>query len=329
MESLIFCGCILQKLMMFAGVQEQPRYTEAILAEMPSALIGVCPPAFGAESQQPFPAKLHPQAFWAPHFYDGVVLVGKTWTPAFGIEETPPGTKLLGGLIAAPPILPVFGMQARLQSYKRQLEQKCRLAAQATASILGEIGVPFDIQAPGRATEDVLCEAIDVHMRALEELALPFCWWNYTPENCEARGDGWNGEDLSIFGEQGGRALDSIVRPYLLRCAGRPIYQTFNVQEGRFQCEFDGKPGESVFFIPSRHFRGDNAILSVTPGVEAIWNVQLQSLLCRSDRECRVAVDLRMKEPRHDAHCEPEQLPAETRLTCPSPFHRRSQRFFL
>ena len=271
------------------------RFTEAILAEMPEALIGVCPPAFGKESQRAFPEKLHPQAFWAPHFYDGVVLVGKTWTPSFGIEETTPGTTLFGGLLPAPPVLPVFGLQERLASYKRQLQQKCRLASQETPSMLGEIGVPFDIQSPGMATSDALCEAIDVHMQALEELMLPFCWWNYTPENSRARGDGWNGEDLSILGEGEGRALDSIVRPCLLLCSGRPVHQSFNLREGRFQCEFDAKPGESVFFIPSKHFTGDNAILSVTPGIDATWNVGLQVLLCRSDRAGRVAIDLRQE----------------------------------
>ncbi|CAE6934857.1 EGH1 [Symbiodinium sp. CCMP2456] len=272
------------------------RFAEKVVGEMPHALIGVCPPAFGKEGQQPFPEKMPAQAFWAPHFYDGVVLVGKTWTPAFGIEETKPGTTLLGGLLPAPPIVPVFGLQERLASYKRQLEQKCRLASQETASMLGEIGVPFDIQSPGMTTRDALSQAIDVHMRALEELLLPYCWWNYTPENCKARGDGWNGEDLSILGEGGGRALDAIVRPCLIACAGKPAHQAFNLQERRFECEFDADIGETIFFIPSRHFKPDNAILSVTPGTHVVWNVDLQSLLCRTDRTGRVAIDLRQKE---------------------------------
>ncbi|CAE7684871.1 EGH1 [Symbiodinium microadriaticum] len=289
------------------------RFAEKVVGEMPHALIGVCPPAFGKEGQQPFPEKMPVQAFWAPHFYDGVVLVGKTWTPAFGIEETKPGTTLLGGLLPAPPIVPVFGLQERLASYKRQLEQKCRLASQETASMLGEIGVPFDIQSPGMATTDALRQAIDVHMRALEELFLPYCWWNYTPENSEARGDGWNGEDLSILGEGGGRALDAIVRPCLLACAGKPTHQAFNLQEHRFQCEFDADIGETIFFIPSRHFKPDNAILSVTPGTHVVWNVDLQSLLCRTDRAGRVAIDLRQKESKGET-----EIPCIVLLGCRS-----------
>ncbi|CAE7474734.1 EGH1 [Symbiodinium necroappetens] len=287
------------------------RFAEKVVGEMPHALIGVCPPAFGKEGQQPFPEKMPVQAFWAPHFYDGVVLVGKTWTPAFGIEETKPGTTLLGGLLPAPPIVPVFGLQERLASYKRQLEQKCRLASQETASMLGEIGVPFDIQSPGMATTDALRQAIDVHMRALEELFLPYCWWNYTPENSKARGDGWNGEDLSILGEGGGRALDAIVRPCLLACAGKPTHQAFNLQEHRFQCEFDADIGETIFFIPSRHFKPDNAILSVTPGTHVVWNVDLQSLLCRTDRAGRVAIDLRQKESKGET-----EIPCIVLLGC-------------
>ena len=172
------------------------RYTDTILSEMPHALIGVCPPAFGRECQEPFPAQLHPQSFWAPHFYDGVVLVGKIWTPDFGIEEVTDEQKLFG-IFPAPSVRPVFGLEQRVTSYKKQLQSKCELARQEIPSILGEIGIPFDIKSAslGGETSDAVNEAADAHMRALEELMLPSCWWNYTPENTSARGDLWNGED--------------------------------------------------------------------------------------------------------------------------------------
>ncbi|CAJ1414295.1 unnamed protein product [Effrenium voratum] len=248
---------------------------------MPHALIGVCPPAFGRESQEPFPAQLHPQSFWAPHFYDGVVLVGKIWTPDFGIEEVTDEQKLFG-IFPAPSVRPVFGLEQRVTSYKKQLQSKCELARQEIPSILGEIGIPFDIKSAslGGETSDAVNEAADAHMRALEELMLPSCWWNYTPENTSARGDLWNGEDLSVFANGAGRLPVAMLRPHLLRCGGKPIAQSF--QDGRFRCVWEVEdPNESVIWIPSERFQVDTTEVSVTPGVEVTWDRASQLMRCQ------------------------------------------------
>ena len=275
------------------------RYTSTILKEMPDALIGVCPPAFGKESTEPFPETLHPQCFWAPHFYDGIVLLGKIWTPDFGIEETEPNEKLFN-LFPAPPVRPVIGVGQRVKSYKGQLQRKCDFASQKVPNILGEIGLPFELQyvsLPGskaKDNNDALNEAADIHMQALEQLMLPHCWWNYTPENTTERGDFWNGENLSIISNDKGRAPSTLIRPFLFRCAGIPISQTWENREGRFRCEFQvDQPGESVLFVPSIHFpRGPK--VSVTPGVEVLADFQSQRLLIRNGQHSgRVVVELR------------------------------------
>ena len=267
------------------------RYTETILQEMPDALIGVCPPAFGPESMQAFPAKLHPQAFWAPHFYDGIVLIGKVWTE-FGIEETDPGEKLFN-LFPAPPVRPVFGLESRVASFKKQLQRKCELSSQEAPSIVGEIGIPFDLRSSGdQKSSDAVNAAGDAHLRALEELLLPHCWWNYTPENSSERGDFWNGEDLSLCSEGKGRIPESLIRPYLFKCNGTPISQRFNLLEGLYRCEFEAeKPGESVFFVPSLHFPLSRTKLSASKGVELMPSGS--QLLCRNARPGRVVIELR------------------------------------
>ena len=274
------------------------RFTETILEIMPRALIGVCPPAFGKESNEAFPSPLHPQAFWSPHFYDGIVLLGKVWTPGFGIEETP-GEKLFN--LFPTPVRPVLDLKKRVESYKRQLQRKCDFAAQPVPNIVGEIGLPFELQYVGFPDfggkgRDAVDEAADAHMRALEEIMLPHCWWNYTPENCQERGDFWNGENLSIFANEEGRAPKSLIRPYLLRCSGVPISQSFYLQEGIYRCEFQvQKPGETLFFIPSIHYPLGQTKILATPGVEA--SVSQSSLVCRNYQYSgRVVIELRREE---------------------------------
>jgi len=275
------------------------KFTTAILSEMPHALIGVCPPAFGKESLEAYPETLHPQCFWAPHFYDGIVLLGKVWTPDFGIAETKPGEKLFN-LLPAPPVRPVIGLAQRVESYKEQLRQKCDFSSQKVPSILGEIGLPFEIQYVGlpgsqpKNSEETLNEAADAHMQALEQIMLPHCWWNYTPENSAKRGDFWNGENLSIVSNNEGRAPASLIRPYISRCSGMPISQSFSFQEGRFRCEFDvQEQGESVLFVPLIQFPSGPKV-SVTPGVEVFADFQSQTLLIRNGQyRGRVVVELR------------------------------------
>lgn len=278
-------------------------YAEAIRKEMPHAIIAVCPPAFGSESQRPFPGQLPEASIWAPHFYDGVVLVAKVWNPGFGIEEVPPGEQLLGGLLPLPPIRPVFGLTDRIESYKRQMRRKAELAGTKVPALLGEVGVPFDlggsVGALREAKFEAVSEAIDAHMKALEELFLPFCWWNYTPENSHERGDGWNGENLSIFCPEsgGGRCLNTLVRPALARCAGEPMSQVFELGAGRYFCEYNAQAAdvESVFFVPRLHFSLKSTEVLVTPGVKVTWDEATQQLHCRPGRTGPVKLELRRK----------------------------------
>ncbi|CAK9081322.1 unnamed protein product [Durusdinium trenchii] len=274
------------------------RFTKTILQRMPDALIGVCPPAFGRESTEAFPCPLHPQSFWAPHFYDGIVLLGKVWTPDFGIEESP-GEKLFN--LLPTPVRPVLGLEKRVESYKMQLRRKCDFSSQEVPSILGEIGIPFELQYVGfpvssREGIDAVNEAADAHMRALEEILLPHCWWNYTPENSKERGDFWNGEDLSIFANNEGRAPPSLIRPYLLKCCGVPVSQSFNRRKGLYRCEYKAhQPGETIFWVPSIHFPLGQTKVLATPGVEVA--ASQSRLLCRNGqyRGC-VVIELRREE---------------------------------
>lgn len=285
------------------------RYAAAVRAEMPRALIAVCPPAFGPESQVSYPGPLPDACLWAPHFYDGLVLVSKTWSPGFGVEESELGEKWFGGLLPAPPVKPVFGLENRIESYKRQVKRKCALDA---PSLLGEVGVPFDLGSEAdlqQGNYEASEEAIDAHLQAFESIFLSFVWWNYTPENSHRRGDGWNGEDLSIFcaddprdaQRAGGRGISALVRPYLAQCDGKPLAQRFDRAAGFYRCEFEAKAtgGESVFFVPRLHYPSRAATsLAISPGSGDVeWPASSQVLTFRAARPGRVVLELRLKTP--------------------------------
>jgi len=243
-------------------------------------------------------------ALWTPHFYDGMVLVGKTWTPDFGIEESKPGEMILGGLLPAPPVKPVFGGQgAKVESYKRQMQWKGKLGTadgkRPVPVVIGETGVPFDLvgeAALANGDLGAVCAAVDAHMCALEGLFIPYFWWNYTPENSHEHGDGWNGENLSIFSTDsgGGRCLEVLVRPGLVLCDGDPISQCFRVSEGRYRCDFDAAIAgtETVFFVPQMHFKRETTTVSATPGSEIDWNEACQRLTLSAPRAGRCSLEL-------------------------------------
>ncbi len=77
--------------------------------------------------------------------------------------------------------------------------------------LIGETGIPMDMNNYFRANCDkrdemmdfeVQTKALDCVVTACERNMLPYCLWNYTPENEEGKGDFWNREDLSIFSLQ-------------------------------------------------------------------------------------------------------------------------------
>ena len=68
--------------------------------------------------------------------------------------------------------------------------------------LIGECGVPFRLRRNQDFTHlDPATCALDNTMRAVEIALVSCTLWNYTAENTNRCGDGWNGEDLSIFSE--------------------------------------------------------------------------------------------------------------------------------
>ena len=195
---------------------------------------------------------------WSPHWYDLVPLVLKSFIPWAGVAREQG--------VSSPIVL---GASNLVNEYSRQLLLLKRGGDEIAPNrkiptIVGEIGIPFDMDnkksySTGNFNTQIL--AMNTTMQALDQALLSGIIWNYTSDNTNAHGDGWNGEDLSIFSRDqiaqghhrdvfgGGRALQAIVRPYACRCAGTPLEMKFDMYTRTFFFKF--RHDESLENVPT------------------------------------------------------------------------------
>lgn len=193
-------------------------------------------------------------AAWSPHWYDGFVLFLKDYRSFVAVDAFTQR--------------PVFGAGRIRRSFAQQLG---RLAEEARALglplLLGETGIAFDLR--GTHEGPLQRAAMDRTLTAVEDAGVSATLWNYTPDNTHARGDGWNGEDLSIFSLDapgGGRALEAVVRPRPLALAGTATRFHFDLRTRRFELELELEPrvqAPSELFVPELHYpQGARVVVS-------------------------------------------------------------------
>lgn len=229
------------------------RYAREIRSAVPDALIfletevGHPPPRWGTEDA--------PQIVYAPHWYDAYVLFMKQYTPFLGFDML--SSKL------------VIGPDRIRRSFAMQIGQFKQQAAQllgGVPTLVGEIGIPFDLNnKKAYRTGDFRkqIKALDRSFCALEDALVNCTLWNYTADNTNARGDQWNAEDLSIFSRDqqsnpadihsGGRALQAAVRPYARAVAGEPLRMAFERERKVFEFAFRHDPAidaPTELFVP-------------------------------------------------------------------------------
>ncbi len=195
----------------------------------------------------------------APHWYDGLTLMRKTFLPWLTVD---PRTRRFQ-----------LGRQRVRDCLADQVAEVLRQASQrlgGAPTLIGETGIPFDMQ--GRRayrTGDFSMQvaALDATLSAMERNFASFALWNYTADNTNAHGDHWNGEDFSIFSrdqqqgtgepDDGGRALAAFVRPYAARLPGRPLSQSFDLRTKTYRLSFRPDPAVKaplVVFLPAYHY---------------------------------------------------------------------------
>ncbi|MFH2102416.1 MAG: cellulase family glycosylhydrolase [Chloroflexota bacterium] len=192
---------------------------------------------------------------YAPHWYDGLVLVKKNYHPFIAIDFHNYN--------------PVFGARAIRKSFADQLARFKQHASDylgGAPTLLGEFGIPFDMRAKKAFRNGdfgLQTKALDRTFQAIEANLLDCTLWNYTADNTNARGDLWNDEDLSLFSRDqqdnpadihsGGRALRAAVRPYPVATAGEPLRLKFDLRRRRFEFTFRHDPdvtGPTEIYLP-------------------------------------------------------------------------------
>jgi hypothetical protein len=167
----------------------------------------------------------------------------------------------------------VFGRRRIHQLFVEQLAALKQASAERMGNaptLIGEFGTSFNMPLKLNYALNWFGwqeEALDASFRALEANILHATIWNYTADNTNARGDGWNTEDMSIFSRDqqrgtghlndGGRALRAVVRPYPCRTAGTPLRLAFDMQQRRLTYVFRHDPHAqppTVLFLPAIHY---------------------------------------------------------------------------
>ena len=182
-----------------------------------------------------------PNIVHAAHWYDALTLVTKRffgWL-SYDIQKN----KLVLGSANVRRLFANQLRQIRAVSEKRMND---------APTLIGEVGIPFDLDRRAFETGDFAKQerALTASLRALDANLLSYTLWTYNPDNTNARGDGWNGEDLSLYSRDqvrgkhdlydGGRALRAALRPYPRAVAGTPLELRFG--EGNFYFCFQHDP---------------------------------------------------------------------------------------
>ena len=161
---------------------------------------------------------------WAPHFYDAATLLLKRYSDWFALDIDY--------------TLPIFTPTLIAKSFARMLKSVKETRRGGIHVIVGETGIPFDLDTSNAKMDATLASAaLDRTIQGMETNSLEYVLWNYMPHNTASQGDWWNGEDLSIRSEGRDRGIDAVARPYVyaIRGTGKIIAQGFDLFNSRYQ----------------------------------------------------------------------------------------------
>lgn len=195
------------------------------------------------------------------HWYDVKTLILKKWIPSVAINS-----KTLKVSIGKKKTGDSFIEELREFSSKSRKE--------GIPPLLGEFGVPFDLD-NGKSFKtknySKQTEALGMYYDALDALLLSGTLWNYTPSNTHSHGDGWNGEDLSVYNSETRelRGVKGFCRPYAMATAGTPVRMSFIEDDiPVFEYEWDSTP------CPAASGDADTEIYLPTAWFPKGWKVQ-------------------------------------------------------
>lgn len=238
---------------------------------------------------------------WASHYYDGITLMTKSFSRYIGMDSVTQK--------------PSLGMNVIQKSYGKGIahfnHEAAHMGPGGCPVLIGECGIPFDLGGsdgrqpfffPGSESKAAFetndfskcTSALDRSMRAMEHAQVSYTIWCYEPNNTNKYGDGWNGEDLSLFsrdqaipGEEnnlfdGGRSLLAAIRPYPVRVAGDVLKFSFSLYSKKrkfklvFKADHSLATKETVVFLPKYHYpHGVNVFIKAGGGSYVVdWESQ-------------------------------------------------------
>ena len=190
-----------------------------------------------------------PNVINAFHWYDGFALFTKCFRPWFTLS--PDEVKLILG-------------RKKVQAYFTGcLAKDVKWAAEHMGNmpcLLGEFGLAFDMnnrRAFSNGDYSLHVEALSMYYDAVDENLLHATIWNYTADNTNKNGDGWNDEDLSIYSEGKERAAAGWKRPYPMATAGTPLSFKWNRGQGIFCFRFKADSAitaPTIIYLPGECF---------------------------------------------------------------------------
>jgi len=189
------------------------------------------------------------------HWYDGFSLFMKRFNHRFTID---PGRFRL-----------ILGQKNVQAFFNRCLAKGVKWAREHMGnapSLLGEFGLAFDMnkrRAFSTGDYSMHEKALSMYFNAVDANLLHSTLWNYTADNTNAHGDGWNDEDLSIFSEGKERAIAGWKRPYPMATAGEPVSIKWDSGKGVFRYRFraDGGIAEpTVIYLPAEWFGAETKV---------------------------------------------------------------------
>lgn len=185
-------------------------------------------------------------------------------------------------------------------------------------TLVGETGIPFDLDG-GKAYKDgdytSHAAAMDAILSGCDNHLLNYTLWAYSAGNCHEWGDGWNGEDLSIYCAETGsfprhkylsgfRAAAAWCRPYVMSLSPgtKLLKMEFDFKSSQFTAEIEATQvlGDVVVYVPWLHYRrsDDEDELDVdmhaTEG-EFSLDWKGQRLVWRYSRRGRLSLTLKRK----------------------------------
>jgi len=213
------------------------------------------PPSANAAAHPAWNKNDPPNAVNAFHWYDGFALFTKQFRPWFTFN--PNNFRFILG-------------RKKVQAYFTECLAKgvkwSREKMNNIPCLLGEFGLPFDMnkrRAFANGNYSPHEEALSMYYSAVDANLLHSTIWNYTADNTNKTGDGWNDEDLSIFSEGKERAAAGWKRPYPMATAGDPLSINWNQKKGIFRYRYTADSGiaaPTVIYLPAEWFGSQTKI---------------------------------------------------------------------